>query len=108
MAVWILVMRGTSRAVEKIFLAVCVLYLSYVASAVLAKPDWLLAARDTVIPSMQFNAGYLLMLTALNCIEGITVSRDRKSTRLNSSHQIISYAVFCLKKKNNHCARERQ
>src|SRR5207244_4110487 len=27
--------------------------------------------------------------------------RDRKSTRLNSSHQIISYAVFCLKKKRN-------
>src|SRR5947208_4685511 len=27
--------------------------------------------------------------------------RDRKSTRLNSSHQIISYAVFCLKKKNH-------
>src|SRR5258708_31964105 len=27
--------------------------------------------------------------------------RDRKSTRLNSSHQIISYAVFCLKKKKN-------
>src|SRR5258708_14878014 len=30
--------------------------------------------------------------------------QDRKSTRLNSSHQIISYAVFCLKKKN-HTAR---
>src|SRR2546427_1377381 len=28
-------------------------------------------------------------------------SRDRKSTRLNSSHSQISYAVFCLKKKNN-------
>src|SRR5207244_11554348 len=28
------------------------------------------------------------------------VFSDRKSTRLNSSHQIISYAVFCLKKKN--------
>src|SRR5207244_10809888 len=28
------------------------------------------------------------------------IQRDRKSTRLNSSHQIISYAVFCLKKKN--------
>src|SRR5258708_29573932 len=27
------------------------------------------------------------------------LERDRKSTRLNSSHQIISYAVFCLKKK---------
>src|SRR5438309_5680967 len=28
--------------------------------------------------------------------------RDRKSTRLNSSHSSISYAVFCLKKKKNH------
>src|SRR5258708_27589484 len=30
---------------------------------------------------------------------GMTLLTDRKSTRLNSSHQIISYAVFCLKKK---------
>src|SRR5438445_10103297 len=30
--------------------------------------------------------------------------RDRKSTRLNSSHANISYAVFCLKKKKNHYA----
>src|SRR5258708_26388981 len=29
------------------------------------------------------------------------IRTDRKSTRLNSSHQIISYAVFCLKKKKN-------
>src|SRR5256885_5298152 len=29
---------------------------------------------------------------------------DRKSTRLNSSHLVISYAVFCLKKKKNICA----
>src|SRR5205807_4820600 len=28
------------------------------------------------------------------------LNRDRKSTRLNSSHLVISYAVFCLKKKN--------
>src|SRR2546429_3327510 len=31
---------------------------------------------------------------------GIQFPRDRKSTRLNSSHGYISYAVFCLKKKN--------
>src|SRR5688500_19169914 len=30
------------------------------------------------------------------------VEADRKSTRLNSSHLVISYAVFCLKKKNKH------
>src|SRR2546426_8056731 len=31
-----------------------------------------------------------------------SMGRDRKSTRLNSSHLVISYAVFCLKKKKNH------
>src|SRR5258708_10569175 len=40
--------------------------------------------------------------TQLRCRADIPTSRDRKSTRLNSSHQIISYAVFCLKKKNNY------
>src|SRR2546422_2536162 len=35
------------------------------------------------------------------------VEIDRKSTRLNSSHGYISYAVFCLKKKNNRDARGR-
>src|SRR2546427_5817581 len=33
---------------------------------------------------------------------------DRKSTRLNSSHSQISYAVFCLKKKKNHLERDRR
>src|SRR3712207_7511442 len=33
--------------------------------------------------------------------EHVEVCRDRKSTRLNSSHANISYAVFCLKKKTN-------
>ena len=35
-------------------------------------------------------------------IEALLPSLDRKSTRLNSSHKPISYAVFCLKKKTNH------
>src|SRR5258708_40293696 len=32
-------------------------------------------------------------------LDDVTMTLDRNSTRLNSSHQIISYAVFCLKKK---------
>src|SRR5947208_3687536 len=39
--------------------------------------------------------------TSRNEAWGASSRGDRKSTRLNSSHQIISYAVFCLKKKNN-------
>src|SRR5688572_31125563 len=37
---------------------------------------------------------------------GTRCRRDRKSTRLNSSHSQISYAVFCLKKKNFHQIRQ--
>src|SRR2546426_8744916 len=36
------------------------------------------------------------------CRRPVFGQRDRKSTRLNSSHLVISYAVFCLKKKKNH------
>src|SRR5437667_8509952 len=36
---------------------------------------------------------------------GMCLRRDRKSTRLNSSHITISYAVFCLKKKKNEKAK---
>src|SRR3712207_8788551 len=39
--------------------------------------------------------------------ENLLVKKDRKSTRLNSSHANISYAVFCLKKKNKHVTRSR-
>src|SRR5207244_6389643 len=44
-------------------------------------------------------AGYLASHPA---IEAVHYPGDRKSTRLNSSHQIISYAVFCLKKKKQY------
>src|SRR5450432_3107827 len=63
--VWVLVLRGNYRQVEIVFLAACVLYLSYVFSAIFAKPDWLEAARHTVIPTLHFNSGYLVMLTGL-------------------------------------------
>src|SRR5580698_8020532 len=63
--VWILVLRGTYRQVEVIFLIACGFYVTYIISAVLAKPDWLEAAKHVVIPNLQFNSGYLLTLTAL-------------------------------------------
>src|SRR5258708_25082683 len=42
---------------------------------------------------------YLDRLKPGDTVVQVTENLDRKSTRLNSSHQIISYAVFCLKKK---------
>src|SRR5215472_4183365 len=62
MVVWLLVVYGTYRAVEKIFLVACAFYVSYVISAILAKPDWIFAARETLVPSVQMNSAYVLML----------------------------------------------
>src|SRR5256884_7404030 len=43
--------------------------------------------------------GALRKIVSLGCEPGRQIKQDRKSTRLNSSHRDISYAVFCLKKK---------
>lgn len=63
--VWALVLRGTYRQVEKIFLFACLFYLTYVFSAVLAHPNWLQAARATVVPSVEWNRDYFLLLIGL-------------------------------------------
>src|SRR3989442_9940587 len=54
-------------------------------------------------PSVRFTAFELPVTTTVTnntYSAGGSTTRDRKSTRLNSSHVRISYAVFCLKKKN--------
>ena len=63
--VWILVLKGNYRQVEIVFLVACVFYLTYLFSALLSHPDWILAARMTFIPSIHFDTGYLITLTAL-------------------------------------------
>jgi Mn2+/Fe2+ NRAMP family transporter len=65
LAVWILVLKGSSRQVEVVFLIACAFYLTYLFSAIFSKPDWILAARMTVIPSIHWDTGYLITLTAL-------------------------------------------
>src|SRR3954467_12343609 len=52
------------------------------------------------MPGVQEHTSELQSHDNLVCLEFRRVLLDRKSTRLNSSHTIISYAVFCLKKKN--------
>src|SRR5256885_11786994 len=46
----------------------------------------------------RINQNVLLWMGCLTPLKGMEENTDRKSTRLNSSHLVISYAVFCLKK----------
>ncbi len=68
--VW-LVVKGTYKSVERIFLVASALYLSYVVSGLLAHPDWKTAAISTVVPQISFTNAYLLMLIGL---VGTTIS----------------------------------
>src|SRR5207248_7478931 len=59
-------------------------------------------ARKRQVPAMLFCAGGLNYPDRTQILPSFPFGApiDRKSTRLNSSHRTISYAVFCLKKKN--------
>src|ERR1041385_6102423 len=65
-------------------------------------------ATTEIYPLSLHDALPIYMFARRRCIQAVGVDlvghareRDRKSTRLNSSHGYISYAVFCLKKKKN-------
>jgi Mn2+/Fe2+ NRAMP family transporter len=63
--VWYLIARGSYRRVERIFLAMALLLLSYPIAAFLAKPDWGAVAQQTVHPDIQFNIVYLFTVVTL-------------------------------------------
>jgi NRAMP (natural resistance-associated macrophage protein)-like metal ion transporter len=62
--IWWLVVRGTQKRVEQVFLAMSLVFLCYVASAFLARPNWSAVAEGFVTPSITFEAGYLFMIVA--------------------------------------------
>lgn len=60
--VWWLVVKGTYRFVEKIFLFACLIYFTYIISGFMAHPPWGEVIRQTVVPTFSFEPTYLTML----------------------------------------------
>lgn len=63
--VWFLVTKWNYSIFEKIFLGICFIYVTYIISAFLAKPDWAEVARETVTPRIKWNADYLIMVVSI-------------------------------------------
>jgi len=63
--VWLLVVKGTYRVVEKVFLVACLFYVAYPISCFLAHPRWSTAVRNTLLPSFHFSSSYLYMIIGL-------------------------------------------
>jgi len=63
--VWLLVVRGSYRNVEKVLLALSSVFIAYVVSAFLAKPDWLAVGQAMVVPSVVPEAGFIALAIGL-------------------------------------------
>lgn len=63
--IWLFITKGNYRVAEKIFLAGAVLYIAYIISGFLAKPDWTEVFRNTLSPSFHFETPYLLALVGI-------------------------------------------
>ena len=63
-SVWLLVVKGSYRAVEKVLLVFCVLYLTYVISAFMAHPNWGVVAKSAVVPTFQMNPEFISLFIA--------------------------------------------
>ncbi len=63
--VWFLVVRGSYKYVERVLLALCVIYVSYIVSGFIVHPDWAQVFHQTILPPVQLNQGYLLTLVAV-------------------------------------------
>jgi NRAMP (natural resistance-associated macrophage protein)-like metal ion transporter len=63
--VWWLIVYGTYRRVEKVFLVACVFYVAYLISGILARPPWATVARHMVVPEFSSRPEYLVMLVGL-------------------------------------------
>ncbi len=59
--VWVLIVKGSYKATERIFLIASAIYFSYVLSGLLADPPWQIVARDAITPSFRFESGYVIL-----------------------------------------------
>ncbi len=63
--VWMLVVRGNYKTVEKVFLFACLFYISYIISGFMAKPNWGEVFKQSVSPDIHLNLDYFVMLVGL-------------------------------------------
>ncbi|MCC7491285.1 MAG: Nramp family divalent metal transporter [Fimbriimonadaceae bacterium] len=63
--VWLLIVKGSYKQVERIFLVASVIYLAYVASGFMARPDWSVVGQAMVTPSFRLDVGYVTIFVTI-------------------------------------------
>ena len=63
--VWLLIVKGSYKVVEKVFLVACLVYIAYPIAAFMAGPDWNVVMKATVTPSFKTDSAYLMTLIGI-------------------------------------------
>ena len=64
-AIWLLIVKSSYDRVEKVFLWACLVYVAYIVSGFLVRPDWKTAAIDSVKPVLILDPGYITMIIGM-------------------------------------------
>jgi Mn2+/Fe2+ NRAMP family transporter len=64
-SIWMLVTKGSYRFVEGVLLVACLVYVGYIVSGIMAKPDWGSIAKHTFSPRLQWNSEYIMLSIAI-------------------------------------------
>lgn len=91
--VWLLIVKGSYKSVERIFLVASAIYLAYAVSCILARPEWPAVLRAAVTPRFQFESGYVVLAVT---IVGTTIAPwmqfYQQSAIADKGLKIVDYA----------------
>lgn len=103
--VWLLLVRGTYKLAQRVFVAMTIPFFAYPVAAILARPDWGKVAHATVVPHIQTTPGYVLLFVATAgttitpymqlYLQSAIVERGLGPADLNKERaEVISGAIF--------------
>ncbi len=91
--VWFLIVKGSYKAVERVFLVASAIYLAYVASGVLAHPDWAAVGQALVTPDFHLEVGYVtIFVTIIGTTIAPWMQFYQQSSIVDKGLQVKDYA----------------
>ncbi len=91
--VWLLIVKGSYKIVERVFLVASAIYLSYVASGLIAGPDWQVVGRALITPSFHLDVGYVtIFVTIIGTTIAPWMQFYQQSSIVDKGIQVKDYA----------------
>ena len=91
--VWLLIVKGSYKIIERVFLVASAIYLAYVASGLISSPDWSAVGRSMVTPSFNLDVGYVtIFVTIIGTTIAPWMQFYQQSSIVDKGIQVKDYA----------------